>query len=390
MSTIHDAVIIGGGLVGSSLALALGGNGLEVALIEPRMLPPVAEGGRWDTRIYAISPGNAAFLETLGVWSRLDPRRVQRVESMAIFGDANSGRLDLSAYDAGLRELAFIVEDGALQQAMREAMSTVEGLRIFCPMQASGLAVSAGSARVTLADETGIETRLVIGADGGDSWVRQAAGITARTSDYQQIGVVANFETSLPHHGTAFQWFRADGVLALLPLPGKRTSMVWSTAVENAGNLLALDMNALADTVTSASQHALGELRPLTPAAGFPLRLTQVGRLVAPRIALAGDAAHSVHPLAGQGVNLGMRDIRELAAVLASRLPRQDCGDWPLLRRYERARREDIASIEFSTDALQKLFAVRSVWVSGARNFGLAAVNRLPQLKNLLIRHAVS
>lgn len=390
MSAVHDAVIIGGGLVGASLALALQSAGLDVALIEPQ--PPQArpDAPVWDSRIYAISPGNAAFLDSLGAWSRLDAQRMQRVEAMAIFGDERAGRLDFSAYDAGLRELAFIVEGGALQRALREAMAAGSGIRMLSPAQAAGMAVSAAGAQVMLVDGTALQAQLVVGTDGGDSWVRREAGIAARVSDYRQLGVVANFDIEKPHHATAFQWFRPDGVLALLPLPGKRVSMVWSTAVEQAQTLLALDAQALADAVADASQGAVGRLRLITPAAGFPLRLTHVARLIAPRVALGGDAAHNVHPLAGQGVNLGFRDARELAAVLAARAPRQDCGDWSLLRRYERARCEDIAAVELSTDALQKLFGARSVWVSGARNFGLGAVNRLPLLKNLLIRHAVA
>ncbi len=390
MSTTHDVAIIGGGIVGASLALALRAAELDVVLIEPQPLQAVAAADAWDSRIYAISPGNATFLDSLGVWARLDVQRVQRVEAMAIFGDEPAGKLDFSAYDAGLRELAFIVEGGALLRVLREAMSGVSGLLTLSPAQAASLLVAEDRAQITLTDNATITARLVVGTDGGDSWVRREAGIAARISDYRQLGVVANFAIEQPHYGKAFQWFRHDGVLALLPLPGNRVSMVWSAALEQAQALLALDAQALADVVSEASQHALGRLQVITPAAGFPLRLTHVARLVAPRVALAGDAAHNVHPLAGQGVNLGMRDVRELAAVLAGRAPRQDCGDWPLLRRYERARREDITAIELSTDALQKLFAARSVWISGARNFGLGMIDRLPLLKNLLIRHAVA
>ncbi len=387
---MHDVAVVGGGLVGASVALALQAAGLDVALIEPRPLQRRPAADAWDSRIYAISPGNVAFLDGLGVWSRIDAQRVQRVEAMAIFGDERTGRLEFSAYDAGLRELAFIIEGGALQRALNEAIAGVPGLRVLDTAQAAGLTVSEEGARLTLADDSAVAARLVVGTDGGDSLVRHEAGINTRVSDYRQLGVVANFETGRPHHDTARQWFRADGVLALLPLPGNRVSMVWSTAVEHAQELLALDGPGLAEAVSEASQHALDPLRLMAPAAGFPLRLTRVARLIAPRVALAGDAAHNVHPLAGQGVNLGLRDARELAAVLAARAPRQDCGDRTLLRRYERARREDIAAVELSTDALQKLFAARSVWISGARNFGLGAVNRLPLLKNLLIRHAIA
>jgi len=386
----HDAAIVGGGLVGASLALALQGTGLDVALIEPQPPQTPLDAGAWDNRIYAISPGNAAFLESLGVWSRLDAQRVQRVDAMTICGDRPAGRLEFSAYEAGLRELAYIVEGSALLQALRAAIADTGQVRIVCPAQAASLQVAADNAQLTLADGARIQAQLVIGTDGGDSWVRRAAGIAARVSDYRQLGVVANFETEKNHGGTAYQWFRADGVLALLPLPGKRVSMVWSATEDYAQALLAMDGPALADAVAAASGGVVGGLRMLTPAAGFPLRLAHIDNLVAPRIALAGDAAHHVHPLAGQGVNLGFRDVRELATALAGRAPLQDCGDLSLLRRYARARREDIATMELGTDVLQKLFAAQSVWLSGARNSGMGVVNRMPFLKNLLIRHAAA
>lgn len=386
----HDAAIVGGGLVGASLALALQHAGLDVALIEPQAPPPPLAADIWDSRIYAISPGNAGFLDSLGVWSRLDVQRVQRVEAMSICGDAPAGRLEFSAYEAGLRELAYIVEGSVLQRALRAAIVDTGQVRMACSARASSLQVAADAAQVTLADGEQILAQVVIGTDGGDSWVRRAAGITARVSDYHQLGVVANFETEKNHGGTAFQWFRADGVLALLPLPGKHVSMVWSAAEPHAQTLLAMDAEVLADAVAAASGGVVGGLRLVTPAAAFPLRLTHIENLVAPRIALAGDAAHHLHPLAGQGVNLGFRDVRELATVLASRASKQDYGDWSLLRRYARARREDIAAMALGTDVLQKLFAAQPVWLSGARNSGMAAVNRLPFLKNLLIRHAAA
>lgn len=388
MNPNPEVIVIGGGLVGASLSLALQAAGLEVALVEPHPPHPAPAGADWDRRIYAISPGNAEFLQRLGVWQRLDMRRVQRVETMAIFGDDSTGRLGFSAYDAGLRELAFIVESGALAAALREVIAEVVHIRMWCPAQATALQVGQSSAQVTLADGTALQAQLVVGTDGGDSWVRRAAGITAQVSEYRQLGVVANFATEKAHHGTAFQWFRPDGVLALLPLPGDRVSMVWSAGEDHAQALLALDPEALADAVCAASQGVVGRLQVITPAAGFPLRYTRVPQMMAPRIVLAGDAAHNVHPLAGQGVNLGFRDARKLAEVLAQRAPHQDCGEWSLLRRYERGRREDVAITGAGMDALQKLFAAKPVWIAGMRNAGLGALNRWPALKNALIRHA--
>jgi ubiquinone biosynthesis UbiH/UbiF/VisC/COQ6 family hydroxylase len=202
--------------------------------------------------------------------------------------------------------------------------------------------------------------------------------------------VVANFECALPHRGCAYQWFRGDGVLALLPLPGERVSMVWSARDAEAQTLLALDAPSLAQRVFEASEGVLGALQVITPAAAFPLRLQRVEQFVTARLALVGDAAHNVHPLAGQGVNLGFRDARELAAVLQARGAQGDCGDYALLRRYERARREDVLSMQLATDGLQKLFASNAVWLSRARNLGMRMIDGLPAVKTLLVKHAAA
>ena len=201
--------------------------------------------------------------------------------------------------------------------------------------------------------------------------------------------MVANFSTALSHRNVATQWFLRNGILAFLPLPGERVSIVWSTATEHAEHLLSLNAGELAREVFDASSGKLGDLELITPAAGFPLRIQRVKRLVLPRLALIGDAAHSVHPLAGQGVNLGFRDARELANVLLNRGAQHDCGDFTLLRRYERARKEDILAMQFTTDTLKRLFNNDNPGLSRLRNFGLKLVNRQSALKNLLVRQAV-
>jgi 2-polyprenylphenol 6-hydroxylase len=383
-----DVLVVGAGVVGASLTLALRTCDVSVGWVSPehRSAEPKPD---WDTRIYALTPGNARWLDELGVWHRLPASRVMGVESMRIFGDKASGRLEFDAYEAGLRELAFIVENRALVAGLGEALEHAEHVQTFSASCAS-VTWEREHAAVRLADGTELHARLVVGADGADSWVRTHAGIAVKAHDYDQVGVVANFACERPHDGTAFQWFRADGVLALLPLPGDRVSMVWSTGTPHARALMALDAAELCRTVEDASSRALGTLGLITPAAGFPLKRQRVPCLVEPRVALVGDAAHIVHPLAGQGLNLGLRDVRELAAVLAARGPISDCGDYSLLRRYERARKEDILALEMTTDALQKLFSNPVVWLAGLRNLGLTVVNGLAPLKNLLIRQAVA
>jgi len=309
---------------------------------------------------------------------------------MQIFGDAVHGRLAFSAYDAGLRELAWILENSVLHHALWQRLNDVPHVTAYCPAGCREVAWGRDYAVLTLEDGRELTARLIVGADGADSWVRDRAGIAGHLDDYRQRGVVANFATARPHEGTAYQWFRADGVLALLPLPGNRVSMVWSAQEDRARELLEFGPDTLAREVEVAAEGALGELRLLGAPAGFPLTRQRVERLVEPRAALIGDAAHNIHPLAGQGVNLGLRDARELVAVLAARGAEKDCGDYRLLRRYERARREDITALETTTHLLEKLFESRAVWMAALRNFGLSLVDTQPLVKNALVRHAIA
>lgn len=389
MHSQFDVIIIGGGLVGLALARALAGSGLTQALIEPRPPAPVPADAAWDNRVYALSPGSAAFLEGCGAWERLLPERIGRIETMRVYGDEPGARLEFSAYDTGLRELAFTVENRRLQHALREA-TRGEDLRVYCPAGWTALDFHEGHVSVRLEDGTELTARLVVGADGAESRVRASAGIAVRAANYRQLGVVANFSCEKAHRDVAFQWFMRDGVLALLPLPGDRVSMVWSVAEERGRRLLALSAAALAAEVESASGGTLGALQVITPAAGFPLKLQRVTHFTKPRLALVGDAAHNVHPLAGQGVNLGFRDARALAGVLRKRGPQADCGDYALLRRYERARREDVLAMQVATDGLQKLFSSDAVFLARARNVGLKLVDRQPWLKSFLVHHAVA
>lgn len=393
MSESFDVAIVGAGLVGASLAAALAPSGLSVALIEPRA--PAPPPANWDSRVYAVSPGSVAFLADIGAWKSVaggdrDASRVARVESMRIFGDEPTASLAFSAYEAGLRELAFIAESGRMQHALWQCVSRAPHVRLYCPAACESMQHHEKYTQITLVDGTVLSAKLVAGADGAQSWVREQSGIEAATYDYEQSAVVANFSTALPHNDTAYQWFRSDGVLALLPLPDRRVSMVWSTSGEYARELLALDAGALAQRVSEASVHTVGALEVITPAAAFALRLQRVAQFVRPRLALVGDAAHNVHPLAGQGVNLGFRDARELARVLCDRGAQHDCGDLTLLRRYERARKEDVLTMQLATDGLQKLFASRAVWLSRARNLGVRTLEELPLIKQLLVRHAVA
>lgn len=387
----YDIVVIGGGLVGASLAAALKDSGLKIALVESHLPLPLPADASWDSRIYAISPGSATFLQDHGVWQTIDPARITPVFDMAVFGDDHAARLNFNAYDLGVSELAFIVENRQLQTTVWSALtSSCENVKIFCPAQCASLDWHESHIDVQLADGELLQSALVIGADGVNSWVRKQAGIEVARHAYQQVGVVANFSTELSHHNIAYQWFRRDGVLALLPLPGRQVSMVWSANDEKANQLQQLSDAALCRQVTEASSFTLGEMQLVTPPASFPLNFVHVKALAKPRLVLIGDAAHGIHPLAGQGVNLGLRDTRQLVATLSTRELQTDCGDYLLLRRFERARKEDILAMELVTDGLQKLFNNNNPTLARLRNLGFEITNHLPLLKNRLMQHALT
>jgi len=389
----YDVVIIGGGLVGASLAAALKNSGLALALVEAGSAPAIEDDsgstGNWDSRIYAISPGSRTFLEQSGAWQRLDPRRVAPVEEMRVFGDSDA-ELKFSAYQMGVPELACIVENRHLQAALWQGLQSQDNLDFIHPARCAALALGDDAARLTLEDGREFGAKLIVGADGRDSWVRNQAGISAAPVDYQHHGVVANFSCELPHRGIAHQWFAPDGILALLPLPGNRLSMVWSVTPEKSAELTSLTDEALCAQVAAASHHTLGKLQILTPAAAFPLRLLVLPHISAKRVALIGDAAHNMHPLAGQGVNTGFRDARQLAELLIDRGGCTDSGDAQLLRRYDRKRREDIYSMQSTTYGLKKLFCNDDPLLRTLRNLGLNATNHLIPLKKLLMQHALN
>ena len=387
----YEVAIVGGGLVGAALARAL--RGAPVALVAQRPENFREGAATFDSRAYAISPGNAAFLAQLGAWSAIPRERLTPVHAMRVFGDDGSSMIEFDAYSAGVGELAWIVEDGLLQDALWRGLDQQERLSIFSTASFEKLEIAERQASIILSNGQKIAARLVVGADGARSLVRAQAAIPAEEHGYGQSAVVANFRCSRPHRNLALQWFQGGlkegAVLALLPLPGDQVSMVWSAGEAQAARLLALDGAALGREVAAAAQHALGELLPVTPQRAFPLRRLAAQRLAAPRLALAGDAAHVIHPLAGQGANLGLQDARALAAVLAAREPFRDPGDLRLLRRYERSRAEAVLAMRATVHGLFRLFEAKGTALSRLRNAALNLADRIPVLKNVLMRHAM-
>ena len=381
-----DLVVVGGGLAGAALAVALRRSRLKIALIESA--PPVRPAD-WDARIYAYSPANAAFLSELGVWQHLDLGRLCPVHQMEVFGD-QGGELRFSAYDSGLAELAWIGESSLLQRELWESLKRQHNVTLFCPGRPEALEIGPEAVALKLQDGRRLQAALIVGADGRDSWVRTQAGIEARVQPYDEMGVVANFHCEHAHRQTAFQWFGANGILAWLPLPDNMMSMVWSAETGFARELLELDEAAFCARVAAEGGHRLGKLSLRTPRAAFALRLMRVEQVVMPRVALIGDAAHAIHPLSGHGINLGFQDARALAARLESLPTWQDPGDLAVLRGYARARAEEPFLLQYATHGLNRLFNNRNPLLAAVRNAGLNLTARLPVLSNAFIRYAVN
>jgi 2-octaprenylphenol hydroxylase len=388
MGREYDAIVIGGGLVGAATALALAQAGLRLALVEAGTVPVLPHDDSWDSRIYAISPGNVRFLASLGAWGRQDMSRIVPIEAMHIWGDAGA-QLEFSADEASVPALGYIVESRLLQQALWAQVQDTPAITQYSSARCKRLDFNLKSVDLTLDDDTRLTAKLVIGADGGNSWARTQAGIATNTYDYEQMGVVANFETSLPARNIARQWFRQDGILAWLPLPENRISIVWSTGHAHANELTSMPADILCETVADAGGHLLGDLRLITTPAAFPLRMLNAEVMAKPRLALVGDAGHLVHPLAGQGVNLGFHDAIALAEVLRNRGAEPDVGDYALLRRYERARKLDIAGMQAMTAGLHALFGSELPGIGRLRNMGMAFTNSQQWLKRRLMAHAM-
>lgn len=368
------------------MALACALTGCEVRVIEasPARTRPLPED--FDNRVLALSPGTRAFLRELGVWELLDAGRLAPVRRMEVFGDG-AARLAFSARPGAA--LAWIVESGRLAQALETRAAALANVAVTRGAKAAAFGAGAQGAWAELETGERIDGDLLVGADGPDSRVRAALGIAFEERPYGEAALVANFEAETPPGDVARQWFRSDGVLAWLPLPGRRISMVWSAPLERADELERLVASALEIRVAEAGARALGALRLESALARFPLRLIRVAQPVAPGVALVGDAAHTVHPLAGQGVNLGFQDARVLAEAVAGRSALERPGDLRVLRRYARERREDVTAMQFVTDGLDRLFATGKPGAYALRNFGLGLVQSQPWARNALARRAM-
>lgn len=386
--------VIGNGAVGKAAALGFAQAGLSVTFLNPPAgaTHETTQSGSWDVRVYALNQVAHDLLSSLKVWHALDPARIAAVDAMIIKGDGDhAGNLAFDAYGARTGALAWIVEDSNLNTALDAALRFAPNMRIVTG-RATTLRTDSQGATVQLDNGDAIEASLVVGADGAQSWVRAQCDIGIDYRSYGQRAIVTNFECEQPHHGAAYQWFTSnEGIVALLPLPGQRVSLVWSAPESLAQTLSREPLAQLAERVSALSAHQLGQLRPLQPenVKAFPLSLMRPHAIIAPHVALIGDAAHVVHPLAGHGMNLGFADVAALVKAVAERESHRDCGDERVLGRYARARKEDIFLMQLATDGLERLFSADFEPLRVARNLGLNLVNKLPVIKRALISRAM-
>ncbi len=390
MSTDFDIAIVGGGLVGASLAFALGARGWRIALIEAVPLR-AAEQPSYDDRTVALAYGSRRILETLGLWGEIERLGAYPIEHIHISDRGHLGITRLNAADAGLPALGYVVPTRVLGTALYHALESLPQVTVLCPATMERLAVGEADARVDvrLAQATThtLRARLVVAADGAHSAVRQAAGITAERSEYEQVAVVTTVTASEPHRNTAYERFTPSGPLALLPLAGRQLGVVWSTRRGELEQALAWSDAEFLAQLQERFGERLGQFTRLGKRVAYPLALTRVREQARERLVLIGNAAHTVHPVAGQGFNLGLRDVAALAETLVEAARgAEDIGSLAVLARYTRWRVRDNQVTARFTDGLIRLFSNDWLPLAAARNLGLLAVDLLPGVKRGFIR----
>jgi len=385
----HDIVIVGDGVVGLTLAHALAQRDINVALIA-KNAPPVNLSAPYDSRVSAITLASERIFNAIGVWPGMVSRRVSPFRDMRVWDATGAGQVHFDSAWVGHSHFGHIIENSVMLAALSEKVPNHPTLTCYNDTTLTELIKSAdGIILKTQADS--IFAQLLIGADGANSWVRQQAGFSLAQHSYEQMALVATVKTTLPHQETAWQRFMPTGPVALLPLNhANDSSMVWSCAPELAATLLAYDDAAFCQALTEATEGKLGAVIHCSARQSFPLVMRHAHHYVMPHIALVGDAAHTLHPLAGQGMNMGLMDVAVLVDVIdKTRRLKRPLGYLPFLRQYERERRVANTLMIKMMDGFNRLFSNTQPVLKVARNNGLNITDRLPWLKNLFMRHAM-
>ena len=387
-----EVVIAGGGMVGLTLGIALAGAGVETVIIDGADAAQVLDAG-FDGRVSSIAPASRRMLEVLALWPDIAPQAEPVLDIVVGDGTVREGAsaalLHFDHRDAGDDPLAHMVENRHFRLAQERRVRGMPGLQVLAPARVTGVAPTASGIAVTTDCGQVVEARLCVAADGRDSLVRAACGIKTTGWPYRQHGIVTTVAHERPHRGVAHEIFLSSGPFAILPMKGNRSSIVWSERDVEAAAFMTLDDAAFADEVRLRFGDHLGETHLVGPRWSYPLGLQLANSYLAPRVALVGDAAHAVHPLAGQGLNLGLRDVAALAeAVIDARRLGLDIGLGANLSAYENHRKFDNALFALSMDALNRLFSNDNAGLRAMRRFGLDLVDAIPPLKTFFMRQA--
>jgi 2-octaprenylphenol hydroxylase len=384
-----DVIIIGGGMVGATLAAALHDKRLSVALIEPHQMQ-VTFDNKFDLRVSAITRASQRIFESLGMWQGMQSLGVSPFREMHVWEQPGSSEMHFDSAELSEPYLGHIIENRVMLASMYETLQQQVNLKLISGLQCSALQKQDAGWLVTLQDGSQVSASLLVGADGSRSWLRQQLGMTVRGWDYAQTALVTYVKTEKSHQQTAWQRFLPGGPLAFLPLLKGYSSIVWSTQPQHAEELRGLPEQAFAEALEDAYDSRLGAIIETGPRACFPLRFLIAESYIDEHVALVGDAAHTIHPLAGQGVNLGLSDAASLAEVVIDALnQRQPINSHKVLRRYERWRRSENLSMLAMVDQIQRLFTTQPPVLQWARNTGMGLVNRLAPVKHEVIQHAM-
>lgn len=387
--TEFDVAIIGGGMVGATLARALAPSRLRIALIEPQPAQVEHPDGKFDLRVSAITRASQRLFEALGVWQGMQARRVSPFREMHVWEELGK-EIHFDSADLGEPYLGHIIENSVITASLYDGLEQQANLTCLFSRRCQQLEKVSDGWRLMLDDDTELQAALLVGADGSRSWLRQQLGISVRGWDYDHAAVVTYVKTEKPHQETAWQRFVNKGPLAFLPLTEGYSSIVWSTQPDNARRLCELAEAEFAEELALAFARRLGRVLEVGPRAMYPLRFLMADRYVQDGIALVGDAAHTMHPLAGQGVNLGLLDAAALAEVLQdAHKARRAIGSLQTLRRYERWRRSENLDMLVMVDQIQRLFGNEQPALRWLRTTGMDIVGRLPWIKDEIIEHAM-
>ncbi|MDH5326880.1 MAG: UbiH/UbiF/VisC/COQ6 family ubiquinone biosynthesis hydroxylase [Gammaproteobacteria bacterium] len=380
-----DIVIIGGGMVGTTLACALNSSGLSVALVEGQQ-PQEPMDTDFDLRVSAITRASERIFRNLDVWPILESKRICPFREMFVWDAGGSGAIHFDSAQIGEATLGHIIENRVMQWALFRKAESLDCITLFCPDRPQQLRKLSDGYEVGLESGQTLRTALIVGADGAQSWVRQQAGISQTQHDYHQTACVCTVRTEQPHKETAWQIFRPSGPLAFLPLGKGYSSIVWSTSPNHANALMEMETQDFNAELQQAFENKLGPIVESGPRATFPLMSRHAKQYVLPHLALIGDAAHTIHPLAGQGVNLGLADATALAQVITQA---NGFSHYKTLRRYERWRKGENHGMQAAMSGFKYLFSNNNALLHLARNWGLNAADAATPLKNRIIRHAM-